>query len=379
MNITIVADVFGKQNNGTTITIRRLIDGLRERGHSVKVVSSFKTDEEGFVSLERRHFGIFDNYIYNKNQVELAKPDRKILTDAIKGSDVVHIVLPFKTGIMASKICKELNIPFTTAFHCQPENFSGNIGMQNFGLLNNYLYSRFKNRLYKRANRVHCPSLFISEQLKKHGYKTKNYVISNGVVPAFKKMKVDKPENLKDKFVILFSARFSKEKMHKVLLRAIKFSKYKDNLHLIFAGCGPMEDKIKAYAQKHNIDVELNFYSKDDLVKVINYSDLYVHPSEVEIEAISCLEAITCGLVPVIANSKKSATTQFALTYDNLFENKNSIDLASKIDYWIEHPEEKSELSDKYLNYSKQFSIERSIDKMIEMFEDEIKEHSLKE
>ena len=379
MNITIVADVFGKQNNGTTITIRRLIDGLRERGHSVKVVSSFKTDEEGFVSLERRHFGIFDNYIYNKNQVELARPDRKILTDAIKGSDVVHIVLPFKTGIMASKICKELNIPFTTAFHCQPENFSVNIGMQNFGLLNNYLYSRFKNRLYKRANRVHCPSLFISEQLKKHGYKTKNYVISNGVVPAFKKMKVDKPENLKDKFVILFSARFSKEKMHKVLLRAIKFSKYKDNLHLIFAGCGPMEDKIKAYAQKHNIDVELNFYSKDDLVKVINYSDLYVHPSEVEIEAISCLEAITCGLVPVIANSKKSATTQFALTYDNLFENKNSIDLASKIDYWIEHPEEKSELSEKYLNYSKQFSIERSIDKMIEMFEDEIKEHSLKE
>ena len=77
MNITIVADVFGKQNNGTTITIRRLIDGLRERGHSVKVVSSFKTDEEGFVSLERRHFGIFDNYIYNKNQVELARPDRK--------------------------------------------------------------------------------------------------------------------------------------------------------------------------------------------------------------------------------------------------------------------------------------------------------------
>ena len=140
-----------------------------------------------------------------------------------------------------------------------------------------------------------------------------------------------------------------------------------------------MEDKIKAYTQKHNIDVELNFYSKDDLVKVINYSDLYVHPSEVEIEAISCLEAITCGLVPVIANSKKSATTQFALTYDNLFENKNSIDLASKIDYWIEHPEEKSELSDKYLNYSKQFGIERSIDKMIEMFEDEIKEHSLKE
>lgn len=378
MNITIVADVFGKQNNGTTITIRRLIDGLRDRGHSVKLVSSFKTNEEGFITLERRHFGIFDNYILNKNQVELAKPDRNILIDAITGSDIVHIVLPFKTGVMASKICKELDVPFTTAFHCQPENFSGNIGMQNFTPLNRYLYFRFKNKLYKRANRVHCPSLFISEQLKKHGYKTKNYVISNGVVPAFKKINVEKPANLKDKFVILFSARFSKEKMHKVLLKALELSKYKDNLHLICAGCGPLEDKIKAYAKKHNLDVELNFYSKDELVKVINYSDLYVHPSEVEIEAISCLEAITCGLVPVIANSKKSATIQFALTYDNLFENKNSVDLAKKIDYWIEHEKEKQELSKKYLNYAKQFSIESSIDKMIGMFEDEIKEHSLK-
>lgn len=378
MNITIVADVFGKQNNGTTITIRRLIDGLRDRGHNVKLVSSFRTDEEGFITLERRHFGIFDNYILNKNQVELAKPDRNILIDAINGSDIVHIVLPFKTGVMASKICKELDVPFTTAFHCQPENFSGNIGMQNFTPLNRYLYFRFKNKLYKRANRVHCPSLFISEQLKKHGYKTKSYVISNGVVPAFKKINVEKPENLKDKFVILFSARFSKEKMHKVLLKALKLSKYKDNLHLICAGCGPLEDKIKSYAKKHNLDVELNFYSKDELVKVINYSDLYVHPSEVEIEAISCLEAITCGLVPVIANSKKSATTQFALTYDNLFENKNSVDLAKKIDYWIEHEKEKQELSKKYLNYAKQFSIESSIDKMIGMFEDEIKEHSLK-
>lgn len=376
MNITIVADVFGKQNNGTTITIRRLIDGLKKKGHNVKVISSFKTEEEGFVTLERRHFGVFDNYIC-KNGVELAKPNREILTKELKGSDIVHIVLPFKTGIMASKICKELNIPFTTAFHCQPENFSGNIGMQWFEPLNSYLYFRFKNRLYKRANRVHCPSLFTANQLKKHGYKTKNYVISNGVIPTFKKFEIEKPKELKDKFVILYSARFSREKMHKILLKAVKYSKYKDKLHLIFAGCGPQEQNIKNYANKNNVDVELNFYSKEELAKVINYSDLYVHPSEIEIEAISCLEAITCGLVPVIANSKKSATTQFALTYDNLFKNKDSKNLAYKIDYWIENPDLKQKLSKQYQEYAKQFNIENSIDKMVEMFEDEIKEHKM--
>ena len=51
MNITIVADVFGKQNNGTTITIKRLIDGLRDRGHNVKLVSSFKVSTPKIISL----------------------------------------------------------------------------------------------------------------------------------------------------------------------------------------------------------------------------------------------------------------------------------------------------------------------------------------
>jgi hypothetical protein len=66
-----------------------------------------------------------------------------------------------------------------------------------------------------------------------------------------------------------------------------------------------------------------------------------VHPAEIEIEAIACLEAITCGLVHVIANSPRCATKAFAMGNNNLFENKNSDDLASKIDYWIENPKEK--------------------------------------
>jgi hypothetical protein len=57
-----------------------------------------------------------------------------------------------------------------------------------------------------------------------------------------------------------------------------------------------------------------------ELVKMINMSDLYVHTSEVEIEAISCLEALSCGIVPVINDSSKSATRTFALSEKNLFQ-----------------------------------------------------------
>ena len=35
MKIAIIADVLGQENNGTTITVKRLIDNLKKRGHDV--------------------------------------------------------------------------------------------------------------------------------------------------------------------------------------------------------------------------------------------------------------------------------------------------------------------------------------------------------
>ena len=39
MKIAIIADVLGEENNGTTITVKRLIKNLKMRGHEVEVVS----------------------------------------------------------------------------------------------------------------------------------------------------------------------------------------------------------------------------------------------------------------------------------------------------------------------------------------------------
>ncbi len=66
-------------------------------------------------------------------------------------------------------------------------------------------------------------------------------------------------------------------------------------------------------------------------------SDLYVHAADVEIEAIACLEAVASGLVPVIADSPLSATSQFALDHRSLFEAGNVAILAERIDWWYEH------------------------------------------
>ena len=372
MKIAIISDVLGEENNGTTITIKSLIENLKKRNHSVVVVSPYCTDEDGYHTLKTRNFYIFNKYLA-KNGVELAKPDKDILRKVISECDLAHIVLPFKTGKVAIKIAKELNVPCTTAFHCQPENVSAHFGLKDFKPFNDFIYWRFLKKLYQHTQFIHCPTEFIANELRNHGYNMDLRVISNGVDPAYKCKEVEKPKVLKDKFCILFIARLSKEKRHDLLIEAVKQSKYKDKIQIIFAGRGPLENKLKKMGSCLPNPPIFGFYPKKKLVKIINYCDLYVHPSDIEIEAISCLEAITCGLVPIISDSNRSATNAFALNNKCKFKRGNPTSLKDKIEYFIEHPHELAKLKEDYKEYAKQFQIASCIDKMEEMFNDAIK------
>jgi len=123
--------------------------------------------------------------------------------------------------------------------------------------------------------------------------------------------------------------------------------------------------------------VEMKFVKQDELIKIINYSDLYIHSSDAEIEAIACIEAFTCGIVPVISDSPISATNQFALFDKCIFKNGNYKSLQHRIDYWIEHPAIKAEYSKRYIEYAKQFAIENEVTKLEKVFVDVIEENKI--
>ena len=112
----------------------------------------------------------------------------------------------------------------------------------------------------------------------------------------------------------------------------------------------------------------MDFYSQDELIDIINYSDIYVHASDAEIEAISCMEAFSCGLVPIIGDSKISATNQFSLTDHNIFKAADSSDLAKKITHLYNNPEMVKDLSEQYIKYSEQFQLEACVTSLEKMF-----------
>lgn len=376
MKILIVIDQYDNLSNGTTISAKRFVDGLRKDGNEVQILSTGKDEENKFGLKTYKFPKVIDKY-FKANEMVFAKPDEEVMREIFKNQDVIHFYMPFALARKGVKIAEEMHIPHTTAFHVQPENITYAVGLGTNQLINDKIYTYFRT-YYNKFRHIHCPSKFIANQLENHGYTAKLHVISNGVDEDFKFDRKEKPEELKDKFIITMVGRYSPEKRQDVLIDAIKKSKYSDKIQLILGGKGQCYEKYKEQSKDLKNPPIMQFFEKNDLANVLSYTDLYVHSADAEIEAISCLEAIACGNVPIISNSNESATVQFALNDKSLFEHGNSEDLAKKIDYFIENPEYLIQMRKEYAEFANKFRIENSIKLMEKMFEEEIEDYGKK-
>ena len=373
MKILIVIDQYDGANNGTTISARRFVANLKKRGHEVRVISTGK-EEEGKYSVDKIKLVPIVNKIVTSQGMEFAKADEEKLREAIKWAEVVHFYMPFWLSIKGMKIAKEMNKPMTAAFHVQPENITYSIGLGKKEKVNDTIYTLFKKVFFDEFNHIHCPSQFIADELKKHGYKAKLHVISNGIEPDWVYKKSEKPEELKDKIVLTMVGRLSGEKRQDVLIEAVKQTKYADKIQLIFAGKGPKQKSYEKLRETLKNKPIFKFCKKEQLQEILAYTDLYIHTSDAEIEAISCIEAIATGLVPLIAKSDKSATSQFALDERSTFEAGNSKQLAEKIEYWLDNKKEREKMEKEYAKNAQKYSIEKSMEQIKEMFREEINE-----
>ena len=373
MKILIVIDQYDNLSNGTTISAKRFVDGLRKAGNEVQILSTGKNGADKFSLKTYKFPKIIDKY-FKANEMVFAKPDEEVMKNVFQNQDVIHFYMPFRLAKKGVKIAEEMHIPHTTAFHVQPENITYAVGLGTNHHINDTIYTYFRN-YYNKFRHIHCPSNFIANQLKEHGYTAKLHVISNGIGEEFKFARIEKPEELKNKIIITMVGRYSPEKRQDVLIDAIKKSKYENKIQLVLAGKGQCLEEYKKKAEELTNKPILKFYPKDDLVNLLSYTDIYVHSADAEIEAISCLEAIACGNVPIISNSNESATVQFAMDEDSLFEHGNSENLAKKIDYFLDNPNILEKKRKEYAEFANRFRIENSVKLMEEMFKEEIEEY----
>ncbi len=378
MIVTVVCDVLGKENNGTTVAGMNLIRFLKKQGHTVRILCADqdKKGMDGVYVVPNLSFGKMINKYVSKVGVTLAKPDKDVIKQALDGCDVCHIMLPFSLGVASSKIAREMGIPITAGFHMQAENFTSYFKLNKIKYVNKLVYKYIWKNLYQYVDAIHYPTQFIrstfENSIKNEGMKEKAYVISNGVHSYVARRETPKPEHLKDKIVILSTGRYAREKSQDTLIRAINYSKHKSDIHLILAGQGAKDKYYKSLSDKFGIDVDYAFFGRNEIIDVLNYSDIYVHPAEVELEGIACLEAVACGKLTIVSDSKLSATKEFAVDESCIFKCRDPKDLARVIDFWIDNPLLRAEYEMKYLNSSKTYDQEECMLRMEQMMFDVI-------
>ena len=381
MKILLVIDTYDTNNNGTSISAQRFAAVLREHGNEVRILTTGEPAPDKFV-LKEFKVPLFNDLIHSHG-FQFAQVDLDIIREAVAWADIVHCMMPFALETATKLIADQMHKPSTAAFHIQPENMTSSIGLGKAEWLNDRFYYTFRFLLYQHFNHIHVPSQFMADELVKRGYKAKIHVISNGIDPDFiaagqrKLSDSDGGHTSRSDsghITITMVGRLSGEKRQDVIINAVPFSKYADRIQLVFAGKGPKYDEYVELGKQLKNPPQFVFLSKPELIDLLLRTDLYVHASDMESEAISCIEAFATGLVPVIANSEDSATPQFALDGRSLFAPGRPKDLARAIDWWLDHPDEKAKMEREYAEAAKKYDIDTSVRLCEQMFREAIEE-----
>ena len=382
MRILFVIDTFYTSNNGTSISAQRYAAELRKRGHEVRILCGDKHKEGYGQNADDDfctgifHFPIFQ-FMCEKHDFFYANSNHEVIREACDWAEVVHIYTPFFLSNDVIKYCQLTDKPVTAAFHVQPENITASLGFGKVGWVNDMIYRIFRRTTFDHVRHIHTPSAFIANELRKRDYRAQMHIISNGIHDEFiqaGKRQADAPiaEDANRLYKIMMIGRLSQEKRQDVIIKAMQYSKYADKIQLVFAGRGPEYNRYVRLGRKLKNKPLFIYRQRPELIDELMTTDLYIHASDMEIEAISCIEAFATGRVPVIANSDNSATPQFALDERSLFRAGDPQDLARAIDYWLDHPEERERMGKRYAMAARKYSLSRCVALFERMLEQEI-------
>lgn len=376
MKVLFVCNNAFNPGNGLSASALSTIKRLRENGVDARLMAVSNPNPDGpqpDFPLKHFKFPVFEPIIAY-NGFCFATIDYKIIRKAVEWADVVHFeeALFLEEAVMS--VAKKMGKACVATFHLYPHNITANLGLPKRNLVNSILLFNWKHLIFNKCSDIMCPTEVVRKYLADNGYKSRLHVCSNGTEVTGERI-VTKPYGEGEVINILSIGRLANEKSQNTLIDAVRHSKYARRIRLQFAGNGPKARKYHRMAEKlYNDGVvavkpEFGFYDHAGLDELARKSYLYIHTAWVEVEGLSCLDATRVGAVPVIAEGDLIGTTVFALCPESLFPEYDSKALAERIDWWIEHPQERDRYSQLYADAARKYDVKDSIAAHIRMYE----------
>jgi len=224
--------------------------------------------------------------------------------------DVVHFQDHYPLCRSAVAAARRRGLPMVGTNHFMPLNIIDEVGLFRLapGLVDPLLW-RWVTSVFGRADVVTSPSETAASLLRARRLKVR--AVSNGVDtahfrpdPRLDRAAVRRRYGLDPRrTVLLFVGRVEREKRLDVLVDALEILGGRDT-QLAIAGKGSGERALRAEAGRRlpaGAVVFTGFVPDRDLPALLNCADIFVMPSEAELQSIATLEAMAAGL-PVLAS-----------------------------------------------------------------------------
>lgn len=362
MRIMIVTDQYPPMVGGVPTVCHGLAVDFANRGHHVWVVAPSYSNrdvrrlEQNRIRVYR--FSSFEWPTYEGMRIPFLPimPVRNLIKRV--APDIIHIHSPAVLGNIAQLLAGGLRKPVIVTNHYLPINVSRSLSSD--PLLGKYFSIITYSYLVHFCNRcdyVTAPTQTALDLLYEHGLHAPAQAISNGIdlqkfTPGPPDPSIRQRFNLPtDRPLILHVNRLSEEKRVNVLIAAA--AHMTGNGHVVLVGSGPATAELKALAGALGVlDSRFSFLGyvhDDDLLALRRSSAVFAIPSEAELQSLSTMEAMACGLPVVAADSY--ALPELVHHEENgfLFEPGNSEELAFYLDLLLSKADLRARMSQESL------------------------------
>lgn len=239
------------------------------------------------------------------------------------------------------------------------------------------IYYWIEKFIYSKYDRI----ISISEQTQENliqslkpalNEQEKFRVIMNGIdvqniqeAQAYRKCDIDKRFS-ENTFLIAMVARFSEQKDHATLLRAMTI--LPNDCHLLLIGEGPLMEKNKCLVQELQLEERVHFLGfRKDVYRILKTVDVSVLSSYWEGFGLVSAESMACG-TPVFVSAVEGLMQ--VVNHDALqFEQGNSKLLADKLLHYFQSESFRQEMKSYSIGRAKCFDIHRMYEQYLDVYD----------
>ena len=378
MKILIAADLHWPTINGVATFSRNLAKGLSARGHEVLVISPSQTGKsyeeyDGNYLIKRTVSVPFVPYNNLRISVSPYLEVRKIIKDF--QPDIIHVQSPLMIGLASLQVGARENIPLVATNHVMSENLIDNIRLLvPMARPVSRLFMEYEKLIYRNVSYMTLPTAGAVEMFRHTYAKIPMPVeaVSNGVdlehfrpadVPKSFYKKFDLPT---DRPIVMYVGRLDGEKHISTLVKAFAQVDKKHTAHLLIVGQGNDSNHLQELARDCGVMSDTTFtgfVSEEDKELLYRIGSLYCMTSPAELQCISMLEAMACGLpvVSVDAGPLKELCQDGRNGYLCVLDDEN--DMAAKISKVLDDDERRKQMGAESLTIAKTHDLKYTLDR----------------